>query len=157
MMARFILDTCADVVEGQKEYITQFFRDVLELQDYKVVLGGTKMKDEIKSKATLLMVLNQLNSKKKIVRISDIDVDAKAAEIKSTTESQFDKIPQPCDDFHILGLASVSGCCNIVTKDTRMGKCVSQIRPVIGHGNCPTVRLIINEKVYRALKGKNMF
>lgn len=155
-MPSFILDTCTDVIEGQKEHISQFFRDIERLNGYYLVTGGKKMKSEIIRKEALLNLINRLRSVGRVESFCDELVDAKQDEIELRLEKKLYCIPSECDDLHLLSLSLVSDCTNIVSKDTRLRRCVDAIRESVGHDYCPSIRLIQSEKTYAELKKKNL-
>lgn len=151
-MPLFVIDTCADTVDGQKKYLAAFFRDVFRLNGYCVVVGGTKHWKEINGKEGLLNVIFKLKQAGRIKVVQDLTVDTKEHELRSRTMSKMGSIPTCCDDFHILALCLLSECRNVITSEQRLRECVDQIRSKVGHSHCPQVRIIRDEPTYLALK-----
>jgi predicted nucleic acid-binding protein len=80
----------------------------------KIVLGGTKYGAEIKrSGAKIIQLLREFLKRKKIVNVSDSEVDREEIRIKSLESSP------DFDDAHLVALLDVSGCILICSKDER--------------------------------------
>jgi predicted nucleic acid-binding protein len=124
------------------------------LNDYKVVVGGSKMKAEMMKKEKLLRLISSYSVLNRVISISNNKVDDKAEEISEATGRRLGAIPKECDDFHILALALISKCQNIITHDRRLSTCVGKIRTQIGHALCPNLRNIQSEDIYIKLKSK---
>lgn len=153
-MPIFIVDTNVDLDRDQKRYMAAFFRDMLALNGYRVAVGGSRMKLEMRRKEKLLRLVTQYSTMGRIQRISDESVDLKADEIREQTLARLGAIPNECDDYHILALALLADCQNVITNDQRLSSCVSKIRVHIGHAICPSIRNIQSEAVYLRLKSK---
>jgi predicted nucleic acid-binding protein len=80
----------------------------------KIVLGGTKYGVELKmSGEKIVRVFREFLKRRKIINVSDSEVDREEIRIK-TLESSTD-----FDDAHIVALLDVSGCMLICSKDKR--------------------------------------
>lgn len=154
-MPKFIVDTCSDVVDGQKKYLSQFFKDVWALNGYEVVVGGSKMRREIFAKEGLLRLITDLSKAGRVANLDNEKIDARESEIKQKILERVGNIPKECDDTHIFALALLSECKNVITQEKRMSKCIGLIRAKVGHDHCPQLRLIRSESTYVALKKKN--
>lgn len=153
-MPDFVLDVCMDVVEGQKGYVTSFFRDIFRLNGWVLVIGGSTMNHQMQKKEPLMSIINQLKDANRL-RVADKSaVDCEEKAIRRRVREHFDVPPPECDDYHILALCSVDGCTNVLTRDHRLRICVDRIRHELGHGICPNVRVISNEETYLKLKNR---
>ena len=154
-MACFIIDTCADVVDGQKEYLGQFFHDVWALNGWQIVIGGATMSAQIQRKEALNGLISNLKDVGRAITIASDTVDRKEADIRERIIDRLGGVPESCDDLHILALALVANCRNVITKDHRLSACVNSIRAAVGHDHCPRIRVISSAKTYGDLKRRN--
>ena len=151
-MPLFVVDTCADTVEGQKRYLAAFFKDVFKLNGYLVVVGGTRQWTEIKRKETLNTLINRLRDSGRLMVLRQNEVDERERLLTARARERLGIIPTCCDDFHILAVCLLSDCRNVITGEQRLRDCVDEIRNVVGHDYCPQVRLIRDENTYFQLK-----
>ncbi len=92
------------------------FRPVLEWickGKGKIVFGGTKYKEELKSAYKYLRIFRQFDAARKLVKIDDQSVDNEQARLESIIEHS------DYDDYHIIAIIIVSGCKLICSKDSR--------------------------------------
>jgi hypothetical protein len=148
MMKEFILDKNVDLDPSQKEYPKYFFDDLRKAKSVCLVIGGTKYRKEVKEKKSLLALFSELISSGLVRSVDDGKVDEKEASLIHRIITILDSCPQECDDHHIFALAQVSGCLNVITKETRMAACRDKIRNSIGHEHCPNIRVVRNEAGY---------
>jgi hypothetical protein len=151
-MPAFIVDTCTDTIDGQKGYISAFFRDVKSLNGFNIVIGGTKMETEIKGKLALFSLVSQLKKAGRVIVLNGDSVDQKAVAISERVVDKLGAIPPSCDDFHLLAVSLISGCRNLITSEQRLRECIDSIRDGVGHQFCPKIRLIRDEQTYLSLK-----
>lgn len=147
-MKEFIIDKNIDGRSTEKNYPKYFFDDLRKPSKIRLVVGGTKYKEEVMAKESLRELINSMRTAGKVRSVSDQAVDLHHAKIAEQIGKNFDKCPKPCDDHHILALSQVSGCNNILSLDLRMAKCRDLIRNKVGHDCCPAVRVVSTEAAY---------
>lgn len=112
----------------------------------RIVVGGTKYKEELRRVSQALRFVNELNKIGKVLIVSDHDVDRLEEGIK--------KIVSPkCDDPHLIALIGVSRCPLICSRDKRADEFLSDcnlypwktFRPKIYKGKRHADKLLINE------------
>lgn len=150
-MPEFILDKNVDLKSTQAEYPSYFFVDLMETRKASLVLGGSGYRAEVRDKFSLLRLILELEKAGQVRTVSDELVDEKEAQIKARIDSKLGACPTECDDHHIFALSAVSGCRNILTKETRMATCRNKIRNLVGHEYCPDIRVIRNENSYNSV------
>ncbi|MDN3711716.1 hypothetical protein QWZ10_07470 [Paracoccus cavernae] len=148
-MKEFIIDKNVDVNPLDAEHPKYFFDDLRKSKKIRIVSGGTNYKKEIISKKALRTLFAELLSAGKIRSVSNESVDRHETDLMSRIIEVMKSCPQECDDPHIVALAHVSGCLNIVTKDKRMSAWRDKVRKQIGHDYCPELRLIMTEAAYK--------
>jgi hypothetical protein len=148
-MKEFILDKNVDLKEGQKEYPKYFFDDLRKPAKVRLVMGGTDYRREVREKSSLLELISALMSSGKVRIVADLQVDNAQSLLAQKIVECVGECPDDCDDHHIFALALVSGCLNIITKDTRMASCRNQIRNPVGHDYCADVRIVSTEASYK--------
>lgn len=148
-MKSFIIDKNVDVNPTDAQYPKYFFDDLRKSRKMRIVFGGTNYRKEVLSKRALMTLFSELISSNKISPIPDKDVDEHEVALIARIKEVMTTCPPECDDPHIVALAHVSGCVNIVTKDRRMSAWRGKVRNRIGHDYCPELRLIMTEAAYR--------
>jgi hypothetical protein len=79
----------------------------------RMIYGGTKYKNELSRLSKYLGLVAELERKGKVVRVSDVEVDALAETLKADVgEAGF-------DDEHLIAIVIVSRCFIVATNDTR--------------------------------------
>ena len=84
------------------------------------VFGGTKYKQEL-AKANYLRLFNLYKDRRKIISISDIEVNRLEKAIAL-------KVDHNCDDQHLLAILVASNCSLVCSKDARAFHYFSKIR-----------------------------
>lgn len=149
-MREFIIDVNVDIKPDQKEYPKYFFDDLRKATKIRLVIGGTDYRREIREKPALLALIADLQSSGNVRSVADAPIDAHQRVLIQRIVDAVGSCPSECDDHHIFALAHVSGCLNILTKETRMATCRDTIRNVVGHDTCPNIRVVRGEVAYRA-------
>ncbi|MDH5453630.1 MAG: hypothetical protein OEX14_09780 [Paracoccaceae bacterium] len=150
MMKEFILDKNVDLEPTQKEYPKYFFDALRQSSRIRLVIGGTDYRREIKEKTSLLQLISDMITSGKVRSVDDSLVDERQKKLIDRILETMDGCPTECDDHHIFALSVVSGCCNVITKETRMATCRDKIRNVVGHDHCPNIRVVRNQSSYEA-------
>jgi len=148
-MLEFILDVNVDCKPKSEGYPKYLFDDLRSAKRVRLVLGGTKYRDEVKKKKGMVELFSEFYRSGKVRACDDASVNKKEAEINKKIVEKLRVCPSECDDQHILAMSLVSNCRNVVTKDMRMAACRDKIRGKVGHEFCPDIRLVTTEKIYR--------
>ncbi|MBW4973314.1 hypothetical protein KZZ08_06785 [Roseovarius mucosus] len=151
-MPKYILDTCVDIEPTQSNFPKYFFADLHANTRVKLVFGGTTAINEVRKKAKLRELLNNLRDRNQLITVCTEKVDTAEATIEERIKDIIGQTPPECDDLHVFALAKVSGCLNVITRDNRMAACRKNIRSRIGHEYCPDIIVIQNENVYKRTK-----
>lgn len=147
-MKEYIIDVNVDIEAHQAQYPKYFFDDLRKPKKVKIVIGGTDYIREIKGKTKLFELILTLISAQKIRRVDDTQVDLAQERLKRDILSAFESCPKECDDHHIFALSMVSGCINIITKDTRMASCRNSLRGRLPQDSFPGIRVISSAAAY---------
>ena len=89
----------------------------------KIVYGGSEYKRELNQSTTYLRIFRRFNDARRVVKISDEDVDETAKKISKELEEKIKPIISKHDfenkfnDPHIVSIAIVSKCGIVCTKD----------------------------------------
>ena len=78
----------------------------------KIVIGGTKYKEELSRVIPVLNMVKELSRAGKVIRADSRDVDRLQEVVESV-------VPAACDDPHLIALIGISRCPVICTKDVR--------------------------------------
>lgn len=149
-MAEFILDVNVDLKPQNPGYPGYLFSDLSSHKKIGLVVGGRKYNEEVRRKNQLRLLLIELQKAGKVRRIANEAVDQAETEVADRVAKKCGDCPPECDDLHIFALASVSGCTNVVSMDTRMAICRDKIRGKVGHHFCPAIKLIQTQATYNA-------
>lgn len=78
----------------------------------RVVIGGTKYRNELKNVHKAVAVINELGKARKVISVNDDDVNRLEQAIRNI-------VPPRCDDPHLIALIGVSRCPLICSDDSR--------------------------------------
>lgn len=148
-MPDFIVDNCVDLNPAHENYPSYFFDDLKNDKRFRIVLGGTRVKAELKGKEDFLTLLNNLKINGQVVTVLDSLVDEAEENLEYKIRDVIGDVPRECDDLHIFALAKVSNCEKVISRDHRMATCRNRIRQGVGHDACPDLKVISSESTYR--------
>jgi len=146
MTKKLIIDVNISL-RSKNEVVARLLELVDEREDVVIVTGGTKLEREY---AKNLVLLRRINSFSRRGRANKVDkrpnerVDSIAERIEAATVEKVGRIPDECDDFHILALCLDCNADIIITGDVRMATCIKKIRARIGHDLCPSPKFVRN-------------
>lgn len=103
----------------------------------KLVLGGSKYKEELASVSSVLPVLMELERRGRVVRVSDALVDREMM-IVTGLESSKD-----FDDPHLIAIVRVTGCRLVCLRDNRAHRFLVKVKL---YGGRARPRLFTNRK-----------
>ncbi len=145
---RFVVDVNSDLDPGQENYNGEFFRDLISVKSHRVVIGGTKMADEIKRKRPLMRLINQLSSAGKLDVLPRCDVDSLEVRIANEIIEKFGSCPSECDDQHIFAVCIIGNVFYIIGRDVRIKSCYRKVSGCVSSRYVPRVRVITSASVY---------
>ncbi len=148
-MTSFIIDLNVPIGRGKEGYPDYFFDEMNSSNKHHVFYGGKKYMEEVRKKEILQRLLKNWSDSKKATRVNSADVDTFELKIHERITSICGSCPSECDDIHIIALAAISKCENILTYDKRMSRCKDLVRHRVGHRYFPNLKFVKSEATFR--------
>ncbi|SOC23166.1 hypothetical protein [Rhodobacter maris] len=151
-MAKIIVDMNIPTKAGQAGYPDYFFHEMNSTSKHHVLFGGTKYLDELRKKEKLQRILIDWLSRKKATRLDKAGVDSFENILRERIIAKVGAIPNECDDLHIIAIASVGNCPNVLTYDQRMCDCKDKVRMKVGVEYFPNIKFVKSKAIFEKLQ-----